>query len=55
MNNDIILKLLSEYKETEQCLSMGIDWLNDPDYAKGKLDLVKVIISDLENLLKESN
>ncbi|WP_195987760.1 hypothetical protein [Clostridium sp. D53t1_180928_C8] len=55
MSSDRILKLLNEYKETEKCLSMGIDWLNDSDYAKGKLDLVKVIISDLEKLLKESN
>lgn len=55
MNNERVLNLLNEYKETEKCLSMGIDWLNDSDYAKGKLDLVKVIISDLEKLLKESN
>jgi hypothetical protein len=54
INNDRILNLLKEYKETEKCLLMGIDWLNDADYAKGKLDLVRVIISDLEKLLEES-
>lgn len=43
-------KLLEEYKETEKCLNLGINWLNEKDYAKGKLDLVKVIIADLERL-----
>ena len=49
-----VLRLLNQYKETERCLLMGIDWLNVADYAKGKLDLVRVIISDLEKLLEES-
>jgi len=30
-----------------------MNWLDDKDYAKGKLDLVKVIIDDLEKLSKE--
>lgn len=47
-----LMKLLKEYKETEKGLNLGIDWLNEKDYAKGKLDLVKVIISDLEKLSK---
>lgn len=51
MNIELIEKLLREYKETQKCLLMGIDWLDDSDYAKGKLDLIKVIISDFENLL----
>lgn len=45
-----LIKLLEEYKETEECLNLGIDWLNEKDYAQGKLDLVKVIIADLEKL-----
>lgn len=53
MREDLIKTLLNEYKETEKALELGIDWLNDKDYAKGKLDLVKVIISDLEKLSKE--
>ncbi|SHJ74782.1 hypothetical protein SAMN02745163_02500 [Clostridium cavendishii DSM 21758] len=50
---DELVKLLSEYKETEKCMEMGMDWLSDKEYAKGKLDLVKVIIADLEKLSKE--
>ena len=49
MNNELE-RLLNEYKETERCIKLGIDCLNDKDYAQGKLDLVKVIISDLERL-----
>lgn len=54
MREELIKKLLNEYKETEKALEIGIDWLNEKDYAKGKLDLVKVIIKDLENLSKEA-
>lgn len=51
--NESILKLLAEYKETEQCLEKGINWLDNSDYAQGKLDLVKIIISDLEKLIQK--
>lgn len=54
MREELVKKLLDEYKETEKALELGIDWLNEKDYAKGKLDLVKVIIADLENLSKEA-
>lgn len=47
-------KLLKEYKKTEESLNLGIDWLNEKDYAKGKLDLVKVIIADLEKIASEA-
>ena len=50
---DELIKLLEEYKETEKGLNLGIDWLNEKDYAKGKLDLVKVIIADLEKISRE--
>lgn len=50
MKDETIKKLLEEYKETEKALELGLDWLNEKDYAKGKLDLVKVIIKDLEQL-----
>lgn len=46
-------KLINQYKETEKALTMGIDWLAEKDYAIGKLDLVKVIIKDLEQLAQE--
>ncbi|MGG7143965.1 hypothetical protein ACQPVP_10915 [Clostridium nigeriense] len=54
MRDELIKKLLEEYKETEKALELGIDWLNEKDYAKGKLDLVKVIIKDLEQLSETS-
>lgn len=47
---DEINKLISEYKETEKCLSLGLDWSDDNDFARAKLEVVKVIINDLENL-----
>lgn len=48
-------ELLNQYKETEKALIMGIDWLEDKDYAIGKLDLVKVIIKDLEELAEKED
>ncbi|MCI6692279.1 MULTISPECIES: hypothetical protein [unclassified Clostridium] len=53
MREELIKTLLNEYKETKKALELGIDWLNEKDYAKGKLDLVNVIIADLEKLSKE--
>lgn len=51
MNNESLLKLLAEYKETKKCLESGLIWLEEKDYAKGKLDVVNVIIKDLEAAL----
>lgn len=45
-----IIGLLNEYKETEKCLNMGLEWLPDNDFAKAKLEVINVIIEDLENL-----
>ena len=44
MREELIKTLLNEYKETEKALELGMDLLSEKDYAKGKLDLVKVII-----------
>ena len=46
-----VLRLLGEYKETEALMTKYINLLNEKDYAQGKIDLIKIIISDLENLL----
>lgn len=48
------MRLLNEYKETEECLNLGLDFLGEKDYAMGKLDLVKTIIADLEKLSQEA-
>ena len=53
MREELIKTLLNEYKEKKKALELGIDWLNEKDNAKGKLDLVNVIIADLEKLSKE--
>ncbi|MDU1314605.1 hypothetical protein [Clostridium septicum] len=50
---DELMRLLEEYKETEFAMEKYMDLLNEKDYAQGKLDFVKVIISDLEKLVKE--
>ncbi|WP_300347114.1 hypothetical protein [Clostridium sp.] len=52
MNNENLLKMLEEYKETKKCLESGLNWLKDKDYAKGKLEIVNVIIKDLESMLE---
>lgn len=46
-----VLKLLKQYKETESLMTQYINLLNEKDYAQGKIDLIKTIIADLENLL----
>ncbi|MEG1870433.1 MAG: hypothetical protein RR192_00365 [Peptostreptococcaceae bacterium] len=46
-----VLRLLNEYKETQNLMTQYIDLLNEKDYAQGKIDLIKSIVTDLENLL----
>lgn len=48
--NEELNKLINEYKETERCLVLGLEWLPNNEFAKAKLDVVKVIINDLEKL-----
>lgn len=45
-------KLLNEYKETERCLTMGIEWLPSNEFAKAKLEVIRMIVQDLENAIK---
>lgn len=52
MNNEYLVKILEEYKETKKCLESGLNWLKDKDYARGKLEVVNVIIRDLESVLE---
>lgn len=52
--NEELNRLLNEYKETERCLTMGLEWLPDNEFAKAKLDIIKVIINDLERLNKQA-
>lgn len=51
--NEELSKLLDEYKETEKCLVMGLEWLPENEFAKAKLEIIKVIIGDLEKLSNE--
>lgn len=48
--SDRLQKLLNDYRETKRCLEMGIEWLPNNDFAKAKLEVVNMIISDLENI-----
>lgn len=51
MKCESLLKLLKEYKETKRCLEIGLNFLEEKDYAKGKLDIVNTIIKDLEDAI----
>lgn len=50
--NEKINSLLNEYKETERCLMLGMEWLPNNDFAKAKLEVVRMIVKDLERLEK---
>lgn len=53
MSRENLNNLINEYKETEESLEKYMDLLEEKDYARGKLDLVKSIIADLEKLKSE--
>lgn len=50
-----LIKLINEYKETEFAIENYMGLLDEKNYAKGKLDIVKVIISDLEKISRNMN
>lgn len=50
-----LIKLINQYKETEFAIEKYMVLLDEKKYAQGKLDIVKVIISDLEKVLKKFN
>ncbi len=49
--NNELEKLLIEYKETERCIELFMDWVEDKDYAQGKLEIIKMVIADIEKVL----
>ncbi|MCI6275966.1 MAG: hypothetical protein MR639_04360 [Clostridium sp.] len=51
--NEKLLRLLEEYKETQKCLEMGMTIVDKKDYAKGKLEIVNMMIHDIEKVLAE--
>lgn len=53
--NDKLMKLLEEYKETERSIELVLDYVEDKNYGKGKLEIVKMVIADLEKLAESQN
>lgn len=45
-----ITQLLQEYKSTKECLESGLKWLPKNEYAKSKIEVINMVISDLEQL-----
>lgn len=48
-----IKQLLKEYKSTKESLENGLKWLPKNEYAKSKIDVINMVISDLEELEKQ--
>lgn len=47
-----ILHLIEEYKETEDCLNLGLQQLPDNNGAKAKIEVLRMVIMDLESSLE---
>lgn len=48
-----ITQLLKEYKNTKECLESGLKWLPKNEYAKSKIEVINMVISDLEQLERQ--
>lgn len=46
-------QLLNEYRSTKEYLESGLKWLPKNEYAKSKIEVINMIISDLEKLEKQ--
>jgi len=45
--------LLNEYRSTKESLESGLKWLPKNEYAKSKIEIINMVISDLEQLEKQ--
>lgn len=50
--NEKILNLIDEYKDTEQCLTLGLQQLPQNQNAIAKLEVLRMVIMDLEESIK---
>lgn len=45
--------LLNEYRSTKESLECGLKWLPKNEYAKSKIEVINMVISDLEQLERQ--
>ena len=50
--NEKILNLIDEYKDTEECLTLGLQQLPQNNNARAKLEVLRMVINDLEQSVK---
>lgn len=48
-----VTQLLKEYRGTKESLECGLKWLPKNEYAKSKIEVINMVISDLEQLEKQ--
>jgi hypothetical protein len=48
-----VAQLLKEYRSTKESLECGLKWLPKNEYAKSKIEVINMVISDLEQLEKQ--
>ena len=47
-----LLKLKKEYKDMEHCLVRALSLVDEKEYGEGKLEIVRLILKDIDGLLK---
>ena len=47
-----LLKLKKEYQDMEHCLVRALSLVDDKEYGEGKLEIVRLILKDIDGLLK---
>ena len=47
-----LLKLKKEYEDMEHCLVKALDLVDNKEYGEGKLEIVRMILKDIDGLLK---
>ena len=48
-----VAQLLKEYRSTKESLECGLKWLPKNEYAKSKIEVINMVISDSEQLEKQ--
>ena len=50
--NEKLLKLKKEYEDMELCMVRALELVDEKAYGEGKLEIVRMILKDIDEILK---
>ena len=48
-----LVALLDEYRDSEKAMQTALSFVEDKEYGEGKLEVLRMVIKDMENIIKD--